>query len=1643
MSFFLNKKILTALTAIVVAFSFATAVLAVWDGDFYSPGETLDPECTPDQPNCDVLIDAGHDAVTLGSANGLSLDGQELSLALASTSTTGALSDTDWDTFNNKQDALVSGTSIKTINSTSLLGSGNISVAAALGSDDNYVTDAQLVVIGNTSGTNSGDNATNSLYSGLATSKQDALSGTGFVKITGTTISYDNSTYLTSLSGAVLTDQSTPQTIGLTGARLAKLWSTDITTTDLTVTNTITGSISGNAATVTTNANLTGPITSVGNATSVAAQTGTGTTFVMQASPTLTTPNIGAATGSSLTLTASATSATPLTVSRFSGSQTAPLILVSEQNALPVIATGTGASNGAIVWETGNKWAFTNGNYTQVISIRAGDSSFGNVTGAAFSINSGGFLTYINELASVNALSPSSYRPIGASDLILYSTSQNTKDTGLTRGAAGRVKATDGSTGYGTFDASDYLVSGAASTGTGGVVRATSPTLVTPVLGAATATTINGLTYGLGAGTSSEVHGTSASTSTANNSLAIGYSASVGALAHRSIALGNGATVTAGGLDAVVIGYNASGAAGDATFGNESVIIGSGATDNGSTSHRNVVIGAGASAAAGAAHQIVIGYNNDATSAYSVKIVSGVSASVAVGNGTATGNLAVSVGNGAASGDQSVSLGSATASGSDSFAMGYAASTAGFASSMAFGRAAVNTAANQLLFGGPTYGISSAYFGEGVTDASPVSFTLNATGGSGTNIAGGALTLAGGIGTGSATPAVVNIATTTAGSSGTSAQTLTNRLTVSDSATTLAGNLLFTDNTYDIGASGATRPRTGYFGTSLVAPSITASTAAGRLTFNTGGMYIEDRNVHAASTIFFDNTLATTAYFTSTGLLSGLSNGTQTFYAKDQLMPGRDTDYTIQHNTRFSDAATQAILVIGQAALPSASTNITGGNVSLTSGAGASSSAGAAHGGNILIDGGVGYGTGHTGYILLGTTNAGNVGVGQSSPGGILDVLTPTSTDTNQPRFYTGSSSSGTWNEILFGAALANYRSGILRYINGQGTAANSLVQLFNAGDTPALGLNIVGGGNVGIGTITPLSGTSTGGLDVVSSNTNAAGFQLSNTSSGGHAWLFESTGSGHGASAGKLLLYDVTASGSPIRLAIDTSGNVGVGANNSSPNDIFSVLLNVNSTGGINVKNTNTSSAAYSTVYLGNNTNANDTVLFNVGTGNSSYGGARSGGVGNNSNTPFVIITNSTEKVRIGAGGTVGIGTTSTDRALEINQASGNNLRLTYNDADGSAANYADFLVSSGGDLSITPSGGDATFTGKFGIGAAPGFPLSVVGSTDDVQVEIKSTATGGRDWLLAASGTGNGAVGAAFYLYDVGAGAYRLAVDSGGFMGLSCNDPDHIFEIGGTGSGCNTGTGSYINAGDTAFTANSSREWKENIETYDVPDILDRITATPARTFDWKPEYCSGADCENHLGFIAQEFYGVLERGDGLHVNGQDIMMAEWLAIQHINLNLNAITGTITPLEGSESESFSASFFENLFEKVGAWLASATNGIAKIFSDEVETKNLCVADDTGEKTCITKAELDALLEATAVNAQGGNGGGNGGNSKPEPEPMPNEEPAPLPENQPEVTEEPDPEITPETSLEVIEESEPTPETQEETLETTSEPTP
>jgi hypothetical protein len=64
----------------------------------------------------------------LTSTDWNTFNGKQAALSAATTSTNGYLTSTDWTTFNSKQASLVSGTSIKTVGGNSLLGSGDIAV---------------------------------------------------------------------------------------------------------------------------------------------------------------------------------------------------------------------------------------------------------------------------------------------------------------------------------------------------------------------------------------------------------------------------------------------------------------------------------------------------------------------------------------------------------------------------------------------------------------------------------------------------------------------------------------------------------------------------------------------------------------------------------------------------------------------------------------------------------------------------------------------------------------------------------------------------------------------------------------------------------------------------------------------------------------------------------------------------------------------------------------------------------------------------------------------------------------------------------------------------------------------------------------------------------------------------------------------------------------------------------------------------------------------------------------------------------------------------------------------------------------------------------------------------------------------------
>lgn len=101
---------------------------------------------------------ARHSALTIGTANGLSLSTQQLSLGLAGSGSTGALSSSDWNAFNSKQSQIngtgfvkASGTSLSYDNSTYAPTSTTITIngnTQSLGSNPNFTIVAPSVIAG-------------------------------------------------------------------------------------------------------------------------------------------------------------------------------------------------------------------------------------------------------------------------------------------------------------------------------------------------------------------------------------------------------------------------------------------------------------------------------------------------------------------------------------------------------------------------------------------------------------------------------------------------------------------------------------------------------------------------------------------------------------------------------------------------------------------------------------------------------------------------------------------------------------------------------------------------------------------------------------------------------------------------------------------------------------------------------------------------------------------------------------------------------------------------------------------------------------------------------------------------------------------------------------------------------------------------------------------------------------------------------------------------------------------------------------------------------------------------------------------------------------------------------------------------------
>jgi hypothetical protein len=145
-----------------------------------------------------TINQGSHNPLTIGTSNGLSIATQELSLGLSSTSTTGALTSTDWNTFNGKQAGSTTLTALSAFNNNGIM----VQTAANAFSSRSIVGTANQVAVANGDGI--AQNPTISLPAALILSDTPSINSSSTLAIgnsTTTTLSLGRSGQITAITG--------------------------------------------------------------------------------------------------------------------------------------------------------------------------------------------------------------------------------------------------------------------------------------------------------------------------------------------------------------------------------------------------------------------------------------------------------------------------------------------------------------------------------------------------------------------------------------------------------------------------------------------------------------------------------------------------------------------------------------------------------------------------------------------------------------------------------------------------------------------------------------------------------------------------------------------------------------------------------------------------------------------------------------------------------------------------------------------------------------------------------------------------------------------------------------------------------------------------------------------------------------------------------------------------------------------------------------------------------------------------------------------------------------------------------------------------------------------------------------------------
>jgi hypothetical protein len=598
-------------------------------------------------------------------------------------------------------------------------------------------------------------------------------------------------------------------------------------------------------------------------------------------------------------------------------------------------------------------------------------------------------------------------------------------------------------------------------------------------------------------------------------------------------------------------------------------------------------------------------------------------------------------------------------------------------------------------------------------------------------------------------------------------------------------------------------------------------------------------------------------------------------------------------------------------------------------------------------------------------TDVGNVGIGTTAPANALDIGS-----TQGIHIASGTPTNTT-------AALYN-NAGVLTW-NGSAVSAGAPAFSAITGGTNTAAAMVVGTGS----SLTYQGGAATSG----SINANlykgnslvAVGDGGTGTSNGS----ITGTGALTYAAGGVNQNVTLTPSGTGYTLL---NGNVGIGT--STPAALLTLegsgAINGGLNAGLNIRSTNASGLSLFRF------TTSDNVSFDFGkNGPSNQGGSVYFWAG--SNIPIAFGNNNTARLSIDTTGGISMGTYA---AAGGGSSPANGLVVSGNVGVGVSAPGAKLSVSGGAGIGSSYSGtavsdGNMIIQGNVGVGTVtPNAKLSLwnniatgfLDNYSEYQILLYDSATPSSSVGIGVkSNTMVFNSGSGAFSFDRGGSVTAMAIDLAGNVGIGTTGPAQKLEVSGTirQTGCTTaGTLSANVSGDIICTP-SSQNFKNNIVSIDTG--LSTLLSLRPVSYNFNPDMNMGTGL--HYGFISEEVATInpqFATYDGAgHPYGLDttaILATTVNAIKELDLKIQPLTSLNVEESGS------------LASLIRDYLENISNGLRKVFVGEVNTKSLCVSDDTGAKTCITKSQLDALISGASGSVVN-NGGG--GSTPPVPDPV------------------------------------------------------